>query len=50
MSHPGRGRGSLTDSFGISRPTAPRRFAEWADVGVFTRLHQAMLDLLDATG
>jgi transposase len=41
---------ALPDSFGISRPTAHRRFTEWTDAGVFTQLHQAMLDLLGAAG
>lgn len=41
---------ALPSSLGVSAATAHRRFAEWARAGVFTGLHQAMLDLLGAAG
>ncbi|MET8759906.1 transposase [Lentzea sp. NPDC004782] len=31
---------ALPASFGVSTPTAHRRFTEWVEAGVFTRLHQ----------
>jgi len=41
---------ALPSSFGVSSATGHRRFAEWVQAGVFTRLHQAMLDLLGSVG
>jgi transposase len=37
---------ALPTSFGISAPTAHRRFTEWVKADVFAQLHQRMLDLL----
>jgi transposase len=39
-----------TAMFGVSRATAHRRFTEWTHAGVWTRLHQAVLDLLGRAG
>jgi transposase len=36
--------------FGVTRPTAHRRFAEWTRAGLWERLHQAVLDRLGAAG
>ena len=36
--------------FGVSRPTAHRRFTEWTAAGLWPRLHQAILDRLGAAG
>jgi transposase len=36
--------------FGVTRPTAHRRFAEWTRAGLWERLHQAALDRLAAAG
>lgn len=41
---------ALPTSFGVSRATAHRRFTEWTNVGLFTRLHLAMLDQLGRAG
>ena len=41
---------ALPESFGVSTPTAHRRFAEWVDHGVMTALHQATLDVLGVAG
>lgn len=41
---------ALPSSFGVSRPTAHRRFTEWAAAGFFASLHRAMLDVLGAAG
>jgi transposase len=41
---------ALPSSFGVSCPTAHRRFTEWVGADVFARLHQVMLDLLGAAG
>lgn len=41
---------ALPASFGISTPTAHRRFAEWTVLGVFDALYQAILDVLGAAG
>lgn len=41
---------ALPTSFGISAPTAHRRFTEWVEADVFARLHQTMLDLLGSAG
>ena len=40
----------LPASFGISTPTAHRRFSEWVALGVFDALHQAVLDVLGMAG
>jgi len=40
----------LPPSFGVSVPTAHRRFMVWADAGVFDALHRAILDRLGAAG
>lgn len=40
----------LPPSFGVSVPTAHRRFMVWADAGVFDALHQEILDRLGAAG
>lgn len=42
--------GALPTSFGISAPTAHRRFTEWVRGGVFEALHQAALDVLGMAG
>ncbi len=41
---------ALPASFGVSAPTAHRRFTEWVEAEVFARLHQMMLDLLGSAG
>ena len=41
---------ALPASFGVSTPTAHRRFTEWVNADVFGRLHQLLLDILGATG
>jgi transposase len=41
---------ALPASFGVSTPTAHRRFSEWANADVFGRLHQLLLDILGVTG
>jgi transposase len=41
---------ALPESFGVTRPTAHRRFGEWTRAGFFTSLHQAILDLLGVAG
>ncbi len=40
----------LPPSFGVSVPTAHRRFMVWADSGVFDALHREILDRLGAAG
>ncbi|MBF6189528.1 MULTISPECIES: IS5 family transposase [Nocardia] len=40
----------LPPSFGVSVPTAHRRFMVWADAGVFEALHRAILDRLGLAG
>jgi transposase len=40
----------LPPSFGVSVPTAHRRFMMWADAGVFDQLHREVLDRLGAAG
>ncbi len=37
-------------SFGVSVPTAHRRFTTWARAGVFDELHRQVLDRLGAGG
>jgi transposase len=41
---------ALPASFGVSTPTAHRRFTEWVEGDVFVLLHQIMLDLLGSAG
>lgn len=41
---------ALPCSFGVSAATAHRRFTEWVEAGVFTRLHAELLDLLGTAG
>ena len=41
---------ALPASFGISTPTAHRRFTEWTGLGIFEALHQVVLDVLGAAG
>jgi transposase len=41
---------ALPASFGISSPTAHRRFAEWVEADVFARPHRTTLDLLGFAG
>nr|WP_231399695.1 IS5 family transposase [Longispora fulva] len=41
---------ALPASFGVTRPTAHRRFSEWTKAGFFALLHQAILDLLGQAG
>ncbi len=41
---------ALPASFGVSVPTAHRRFTEWAAAGVFAQLHRLLLDILGVTG
>ena len=41
---------ALPSSFGVSATTAHRRFSEWVDAEVFTRLHETLLDLLGSAG
>lgn len=41
---------ALPSSFGVSAATAHRRFCEWVEAEVFTRLHETMLDLLGSVG
>ena len=40
----------LPPSFGVSVPTAHRRFAAWAESGVFDALHREILDRLGPVG
>nr|WP_232535566.1 IS5 family transposase [Nocardia terpenica] len=40
----------LPPSFGVSVPTAHRRFTAWTKAGVWRRLHRAVLDELGARG
>jgi transposase len=40
----------LPPSFGVTVPTAHRRFTEWTRAGLWRRLHQAVLDELGAGG
>nr|WP_083751482.1 transposase [Saccharothrix sp. ALI-22-I] len=41
---------ALPTSFGVSAPTAHRRFTEWVAADAFTRLHRTLLDLLGSAG
>ncbi|BCJ35740.1 hypothetical protein Athai_32430 [Actinocatenispora thailandica] len=40
----------LPAEFGVSTPTAHRRFQAWTRAGVWRRLHVAVLDQLGAAG
>ena len=40
----------LPPSFGVTVPTAHRRFTEWTQAGLWRRLHQAVLDELGSHG
>jgi transposase len=40
----------LPPSFGVTMPTAHRRFAEWTKAGLWRRLHRAVLDELGSQG
>ncbi|KZM68543.1 transposase [Nocardia terpenica] len=40
----------LPASFGVSVPTAHRRFTVWTQAGVWRRLHRAILDELGSRG
>ncbi len=40
----------LPASFGVSVPTAHRRFTVWTNAGVWRRLHRAVLDELGSRG
>lgn len=40
----------LPPSFGVTVPTAHRRFTEWTTAGFWPRLHRAVLDELDSHG
>jgi transposase len=40
----------LPPSFGVTVPTAHRRFVAWARAGVFEKLHHAVLDRLGGAG
>lgn len=40
----------LPPSFGVTVPTAHRRFSAWTDAGLWRRLHRAGLDALGSTG
>ncbi len=40
----------LPGSFGVSVPTAHRRFSVWTEAGLWRRLHNAVLDELGGAG
>jgi transposase len=40
----------LPATFGVSPPTAHRRFRAWTEAGVWPKLHRAILDLHGAAG
>ncbi|GAA1996375.1 hypothetical protein GCM10009754_88490 [Amycolatopsis minnesotensis] len=40
----------LPPSFGVTVPTAHRRFTEWTQAGLWPRLHRAVLDELGSQG
>ena len=40
----------LPPSFGVTVPTAHRRFTEWTQAGLWRRLHQVVLDELGVGG
>lgn len=46
----GCGWRELPSSFGVTVPTAHRRFTEWTRAALWRRLHQAVLDELGSRG
>jgi transposase len=40
----------LSPSFGVTVPTAHRRFTEWTEAGLWRQLHHAVLDELGGKG
>ena len=40
----------LPSQFGVTVPTAHRRFQEWTQAGLWRRIHEAVLDRLGAAG
>jgi transposase len=40
----------LPPSFGVTVPTAHRRFSEWTKAGLWPRLHRAVLEELGSQG
>lgn len=40
----------LPPSFGVTVPTAHRRFQQWTEAGLWRKLHRAVLDELGAQG
>ena len=40
----------LPPSFGVTTPTAHRRFSEWTQAGLWRKLHRAVLDGLGSQG
>ena len=46
----GCGWRELPPSFGVTVPTAHRRFTQWAEAALWRRLHQAVLDELGSQG
>ena len=46
----GCGWRELPPSFGVTVPTAHRRFTDWTRAGLWRRLHRAVLDQLGAQG
>jgi transposase len=40
----------LPPSFGVTVPTAHRRFTDWTKAGLWRRLHRAVLDTLGSQG
>ena len=40
----------LPPSFGVSMPTAHRRFTAWTEAGLWPKLHRAVLDRIGAKG
>jgi transposase len=46
----GCGWRELPPSFGVTVPTAHRRFTQWTEAALWRRLHQAVLDELGSRG
>ncbi len=46
----GCGWRELPPSFGVTVPTAHRRFTQWTEAGLWRRLHNAVLDELGSRG
>lgn len=40
----------LPSSFGVSTPTAHRRFTQWSEAGLWAKLHRTILDELGGRG